>query len=202
MSRLVRVFSAIRHLARTRSSPRECQIDRPASFAEIVAASAFLDFGGMPSGDWLHAWEASVEPDRRLTNEERLPETVAPRGTPGNKYIDQSSEREKTIPDPCRPQHASCDFTGRAASLFRGRDGAPMLLIDKVTGASRMRPVSEPAALDLAMCVAAFGFVAGLLMFAHPALPTNRTANATAAEDAAAGSTQNATALSRLAAPR
>jgi hypothetical protein len=53
------------------------------------------------------------------------------------------------------------------------------------------------------MCVAAFGFIAGMLMFAHPALPVGGAPNATATEGAAVATAQTPTAmtLSRLAAP-
>jgi hypothetical protein len=62
----------------------------------------------------------------------------------------------------------------------------------------------EPGALDLAMCIAAFGFIAGVLVFAHPALMTIRTANAPTAKAAAAVTAAKpiGTTLSGLAAPR
>jgi hypothetical protein len=50
-----------------------------------------------------------------------------------------------------------------------------MLLIDKITGVSSMRVGNESRALHLAMCAAAFGFVVGLLVFAHPASLTAHT---------------------------
>jgi hypothetical protein len=113
MTQLARVFSTQRQRTRARSSPRECEPVRPASFAEIVAASAFLDFGGIPSGDCRPAWEASIESDRRLRNEELLSAKVGPRDAPVNKYIDESLDREKTIFDPHRPQHLRFYPSGR-----------------------------------------------------------------------------------------
>jgi hypothetical protein len=112
MSRLARIFSAVRHLRRARPSPRDCGTDRPVSSAELVAASAFLDFGGMPSGDWLHAWEASLERDCRLKSEELSLVMVTPRRTVGNKNIDEGLAREKTTFDPGRAEHAACYLTG------------------------------------------------------------------------------------------
>jgi hypothetical protein len=53
-----------------------------------------------------------------------------------------------------------------------------MLLIDKITGVSPMRVGNESRALHLAMCAAVFGFVAGLLVFAHPASLTAHTISA------------------------
>jgi hypothetical protein len=53
-----------------------------------------------------------------------------------------------------------------------------MLLIYKITGISSMRVDNESRALHLAMCAAAFGFVAGLLVFAHPGSLTARTIGA------------------------
>jgi hypothetical protein len=204
MSQLAPAFSAIRRLIHGRSSPRECEPDRPVSFAELAAASAFLDFGGMPSGDWLHAWEASIESDRRLTDDERPPATAVPTGRPGNKRIDESLDGEKTVFHPRPSQHAACDLTGRGAFPFRSQDGAPMLLVDRLSGYLHMRADGESRTPDLAMCVAAFGFIAGVLVFAHPTLPTSRAASATTVEPAIAAttSTQIGTALSQLAAPR
>jgi hypothetical protein len=199
MSRLASLCSAIQHLAQTHSPPRERDADRPASFAEIVAASAFLDFGGMPSGDWLHAWEASIERDRR-PEDEKLAAAADARQQPENKRIGESFEKEIIVFGPHRPEDAAYDFIGRAAFPFRNRDGAPMLLIDKLNGPSAMRLDIEFRALDLAMCVAAFGFIAGMLALAHPALPTSDTANAAATQAAAAviASTPTGTPLTRL----
>jgi hypothetical protein len=56
-----------------------------------------------------------------------------------------------------------------------------MLLVDKFDGHFHMRIGSESGALELAMCVAVFGFIAGLITFAHPALPTRGTLNGTSA---------------------
>jgi hypothetical protein len=199
MSRLASLCSAMQHLVHTRSSPRARDADRPASFAEIVAASAFLDFGGMPSGDWLHAWEASIERDRRPEDEKLAPAADAPQLLE-NKRIGESFEKEIIVFGPLRPKHAAYDFIGHAAFPFRNRDGASMLLIDKLDGPSCMRRGVEFRALDLAMCVAAFGFIAGVLALAHPALPTSHTANAAATQAAAAviASTPTGTPLTRL----
>jgi hypothetical protein len=191
MSRLARFLRTTWSAARDRSSPRECRADRPASFAEIVAASAFLDFGGLPSGDWLHAWEASAEHDRRLPAASVLPASKL-----GNKYIGQDPIEEKTIFDRVRSQHAECDFAGDSALPFRSENGAPMLPIYELKGRSHMR--LEP--VDVAMCVAAFGFIVGTLVFAHPTSPTSRTASAIKADTgvAATASKATGTTLSRL----
>jgi hypothetical protein len=184
MSRLARVLRIIWHPAHTRWSPRACETDRPASFAEIVAASAFLDFGGMPSGDWLHAWEASVEPDRRLKDEDIPAANVPPSPSLGNKCIGRGRLEEKTAFNRLRSQHAECDFTDDRSLLFRSRDAAPMLLFDELNGHPHMR--LKLAAVDLAMCVAAFAFVVGTLVFAHPTSPAGHTLSAINAEARAA----------------
>jgi hypothetical protein len=181
MSRLTYVFGAIGHMMRTRPTPREGEIDRPASFAEIVAASAFLDFGGMPSGDWLHAWEASVNADRRSKNEDLPAANVLPPRALGNKSIGKGAHQKKTVFHPRRSKHAVSEFTGADAFPFRSPARAPMLLVGKLDGHFHMRIGSESGALELAMCVAVFGFIAGLIAFAHPALPTSGTSNATSA---------------------
>jgi hypothetical protein len=95
MIRLARVLGAMRHMVRICRPPRECATDRPASFAEVVAASAFLDFGGMPTGDWLHAWEASSARDCRLNNEEPRSDMPMSRRTTGNKGIGVALDVEK-----------------------------------------------------------------------------------------------------------
>jgi hypothetical protein len=204
MGRLASLFSAVWHSADPRSASSRCESDRPASFAEIVAASAFLDFGGMPSGDWLHAWEASVNRDHRRDGEERAPRPAASQRASGYKYIGDGVNEEIIAFAPHRPEHAACDFIGHGAFPFRDRSGAPMLLVDALNGPSRMRLGCEPRALDLALCTAAFGLIAGLLVFAHPTLPTNRTANPDTARAVAAvtASTPIGTALSRFGAPR
>jgi hypothetical protein len=204
MSRLASLFSARWHLARTRSGSSGCEADRPASFAEIVAASAFLDFGGMPSGDWLHAWEASVNRDRGLNDEELAPRPAASQRASGNKRIGDGVGAEIIAFEPHRPEHAAYDFVGRGAFPFRDRSGALMLLVGTLNGPLRMRLDCEPRALDLALCTAAFGFIAGLLVFAHPALSTNRAANPdpTRAIAAVTASMPIGTALSGFGAPR
>jgi hypothetical protein len=175
MTRLAHVLSTLLRIVRTRRWPREYETDRPASFAEVVAASAFLDFGGMPSGDWLHAWEASSERDCHVKNEEPRSDMPLPRQTIENKSIGGALNTEKNIFDPGRAKHAACDLTRGPGFPFRARDAAPMLLVDKVSGVSAMRPVNGSPTLHFAMCVAAFGFVVGLLVFAHPALPLTHT---------------------------
>jgi hypothetical protein len=202
MSRLARALDAIRYLAGVRASPHECGTDRPASFAEIIAASAFLDFGGMPSGDWLHAWEASMEHDRRLKDEESPPTQAMPQTALGNKRIGKSLDQGKTIFGPRQSQHAAFDFTGDNAFLFRSPDRRLMLLVDKSNGQFQMRVDGEPRTLDVAMCVAAFGFIAGLLAFAHPTFPVSRTSSATAQAAAAETPAPYETTLTRLGAPR
>jgi hypothetical protein len=49
----------------------------------------------MPSGDWLHAWEASLERDCRLKSEELALVMVMPQRTAGNKNIGEGFDREK-----------------------------------------------------------------------------------------------------------
>jgi hypothetical protein len=196
MSRLAYVLGAIGNMVRARPTPRECEIDRPASFAEIVAASAFLDFGGMPSGDWLHAWEASVDADRRPKGEDLPAANVLPPRALGNKCIGKGGHQEKTVFHPRRPKHAASEFAGHEAFPFRSPARAPMLLADKLDGHFHMRIGSESGALELAMCVAVFGFIAGLIAFAHPALPTSSTWNATTTP--ATGTAPIETTLTRL----
>jgi hypothetical protein len=42
-----------RHLSPARTSAKTChECDRPLAFAEILAASAYLDFGGLPLEFW------------------------------------------------------------------------------------------------------------------------------------------------------
>jgi hypothetical protein len=65
-----------------------------------------------------------------------------------------------------------------------------------------MRADSEFGVLDLAMCIAAFGLVAGVLVFAHPASPTNLKRNTTPTEATATSPSQIGTTLSRVSAPR
>jgi hypothetical protein len=73
-----------------------------------------------------------------------------------------------------------------------------MLLIDELNGHFCMRRDSRFGVVDLAMCVASFSFIVGMLVPAHPASSTIRPANATTA----AATTAIGTTLSRLAAPR
>jgi hypothetical protein len=198
MNRLAYVLGAIGRMVRTRPTPRECEIDRPASFAEIVAASAFLDFGGMPSGDWLHAWEASVDADRRPKDEDLPAANVLPQRALGNKCVGKGPHQEKTVFHPRRPKHAASEFAGPGAFPFRSPARAPMLLVDKLDGHIHMRIGSESGALELAMCVAVFGFIAGLIAFAHPTFPTSGTPNATSTPAAVTAPMPIETTLTRL----
>jgi hypothetical protein len=200
MSRLASLCSAIRHLVRTRPSPGAYEADRPASLAEIVAASAFLDFGGMPSGDWLHAWEATVERDRRPEGDELPSTALRPGRAIGNKCSGKSVGKKIIGLERHRSEHAAYDFVGRPVFPFRDRDGALMLSIDSLNGPPRMGLDDRPRALELALCVAAFGFIAGMLVLAHPALPTSRGATPIKADAGAAASASMppATALTRL----
>jgi hypothetical protein len=196
MSRLAYVLGAIGHMVRARPKPRECEIDRPASFAEIVAASALLDFGGMPSGDWPHAWEAAVDADRRPKDEDLPAANVLPKRALGNKCIGKGPRQERIVFHPRRPKHGASEFAGHDAFPFRSPARAPMLLVDKLDGHFHMRIGSESGALELTMCVAVFGFIAGLIAFAHPALPTSSTWNATTTP--ATGTAPIETTLTRL----
>jgi hypothetical protein len=173
MSRLARFFGAARCVVLSRLSPRDGKTDRPASSAEIVAASAFVDFGGIPSGDWLHAWDATTATNRRPVDDERL---AAPAIPFENKRDGEDRDRQKTISGPDRRQYATYDFTDCEPSLFHRRDGDSVF---------RGR---EAAMLDLAMCVAAFGFVAVILLFVHPGAPNGGTGTVDApATEVAAG---------------
>jgi hypothetical protein len=51
MGQIAQILGAVRHPAPAGAREPE----RPVSFAEITAASAFLDFGGVPDGHWSHA---------------------------------------------------------------------------------------------------------------------------------------------------
>jgi hypothetical protein len=132
MSRLAYVLGAIGNMVRARPTPRECEIDRPASFAEIVAASAFLDFGGMPSGDWLHAWEASVDADRRPKGEDLPAANVLPPGArkqmhrqrraPGKNCLSSAPAKacSKRI---CRPRSFSLSLSSPRTYAFSRQIG-------------------------------------------------------------------------------
>ncbi len=51
MGQIAQILGVMRHPTQAGA----CEPERPVSFAEITAASAFLDFGGVPDGPWLHA---------------------------------------------------------------------------------------------------------------------------------------------------
>ena len=68
MGTIKQFFGTLLHPAPRAANPRRVNIERstracdlqrereqPVLFAEIVAASAFLDFGGVPDGRWFHA---------------------------------------------------------------------------------------------------------------------------------------------------
>jgi hypothetical protein len=52
MGQIARIFGAMRHPAPTGACGGDREPERPVSFAEITAASAFLDFGRVPDGGW------------------------------------------------------------------------------------------------------------------------------------------------------
>jgi hypothetical protein len=55
MGQIARILGAVRHPTQAGACDRLREPERPVSFAEITAASAFLDFGGVPDGPWPHA---------------------------------------------------------------------------------------------------------------------------------------------------
>jgi hypothetical protein len=63
-----------------------------------------------------------------------------------------------------------------------------MFLVDRLDGIFHMRLGTGPSIINVAMCVAAFGVVALVVVFAHPASRTSRAAaaNATAGSAVAA----------------
>jgi hypothetical protein len=80
----------------------EREREQPILFAEIVAASAFLDFGGVPDERWFHAlyaWRVSesagsaVEFPRR--NERSASRSRAAPRAPENNNVDESLKRRK-----------------------------------------------------------------------------------------------------------
>jgi len=62
----------------TTAHPVACEVEhepeQPVSFAEIVAASAFLDFGGLPAGLWSHMWRSSEVRGFQAMNSEPRPQ--------------------------------------------------------------------------------------------------------------------------------
>jgi hypothetical protein len=55
MGQIAQILGAMRHPAPAGACGGVREPERPVSFAEITAASAFLDFGGVPDGPWPHA---------------------------------------------------------------------------------------------------------------------------------------------------
>jgi hypothetical protein len=55
MGQIARILGAVRPPAPAGACDGLREPERPVSFAEITAASAFLDFGGVPDGHWPHA---------------------------------------------------------------------------------------------------------------------------------------------------
>jgi hypothetical protein len=181
MSLFARFFGAARYVALTRLSPRDRKADRPASFAEIVAASAFVDFGGISSGDWLHAWETSTATNRRPADDGRPAASAIPQWTIEDERDSDYRDDEKTISR--RRQYATYAFADCEPSLFYSRDGDSMFR------------GQQSAMLDLAMCVGAFCFVAVILLFVHPSAPKGRTTDSSLREVAAEASQKAGDAL-------
>jgi hypothetical protein len=70
MRRIAQILGAVRYQMRA-CREYEREPERPISFAEITAASAFLDFGGIPDGCWSHGprlreWEDFLAARARL----------------------------------------------------------------------------------------------------------------------------------------
>jgi hypothetical protein len=55
MGQIAQILRAVRHPPQAGACDGAREPERPVSFAEITAASAFLDFGGVPDGPWPHA---------------------------------------------------------------------------------------------------------------------------------------------------
>jgi hypothetical protein len=56
MRQIARFLRAVRHSPSTVLGDGDHEPEPPTSFAEIAAASSFLDFGGIPDGRWRNAW--------------------------------------------------------------------------------------------------------------------------------------------------
>jgi hypothetical protein len=111
MGQIARILGAARHPVQAGACGGERDPERPVSFAEIAAASAFLDFGGVPDG---HRPRAGGSPEAAISDR-------------------------------------------------------------------RMPLGTEPSIFNFAMCFAAFGIVALVVVFAHPASRTSGVAAANAA---------------------
>jgi hypothetical protein len=57
MGQITRILNAVRRPMPAGLRDDGHEPDRPVSFVEIAAASALLDFGGIPDGRWAHAWQ-------------------------------------------------------------------------------------------------------------------------------------------------
>ena len=183
MRQIAQVLGAVRHPAPAGAREPE----RPVSFAEITAASAFLDFGGVPDGPWPHAG--------------RSPQAAVSTGAPGTA----SSTARFVGPDPEQrhcggpggrrithgrrgSEHVACEIRSPNLFPFLVANRNAMFLVDRLDGIFHMRLGTGPSIINVAMCVAAFGVVALVVVFAHPASRTDRVAaaNATAGSEVAA----------------
>jgi hypothetical protein len=83
-----------------------------------------------------------------------------------------------------RSKHVACEIRSPNLFPFPVANRIAMFLVDRLDGIFHMRLRTEPSIFNFAMCIAAFGVVALVVVFAHPASRTNRVT----AADAAAGS--------------
>ena len=81
----------------------EREREQPILFAEIVAASAFLDFGGVPDERWFHAlyaWRVSETAGSAvefpLRNERSAPRSRICPPAPESNNVDESVKRRKS----------------------------------------------------------------------------------------------------------
>jgi hypothetical protein len=69
MRQITRILKAVRRPMPTGLRDDWYEPERPVSFVEIAAASALLDFGGIPDGRWSHAWQVRGSGDFQPAHE-------------------------------------------------------------------------------------------------------------------------------------
>jgi hypothetical protein len=121
MGRIAQILGAVRHPMPTGLGDDEREPEQPVSFAEITAASAFLDFGGIPHGRWSHDTRVSRSGDFLPAHERPvLPPRVLTAPFENNSIGESVDERKNDL---CSARSgAYCMQTSRhGASPLSGR---------------------------------------------------------------------------------
>jgi hypothetical protein len=167
MALVATLFQALSRPVVTTQSELEHEPRQTLTFADILAASAFLDFGGIPDERWNNAWCAAQEHDRFPENEQVHSPRRASCRLVGS---DQTIARPQPTQLALRPLALKKKARGLDAMkhVYVRPDNRASVLSNDGTHRGLRAHLTGWSVLNVAMFIAAFGFVTFVVMFGCP----------------------------------